>query len=173
MTNPGLHRGGPGIDRAPKRANMEITTRISGPLHQDWRSRLASRAISARSQGVDPGGLVVLPFELPHCLSASPPNRACPPVNRIGDLGYCCSPSFSQAAEPSALLAMHAYYCPAELTRQTVFPTSLAISSAPVLSMANPTGRPLAFPSAFRKSVTTSSALPLGRRPLKGTKTTL
>jgi hypothetical protein len=82
MTNPGPHRGGPGIDRAPKRANMEITTRISGPLHQDWRSRLASRAIAARSQGVDPGGLVVLPFELPHCLSVAAKSRVPPEPNR-------------------------------------------------------------------------------------------
>ena len=52
--------------------------------------------------------------------------------------------------------------CPAEVTRQTVFPTSSAIRSAPVLSMARPTGRPRAFPLASRKSVTTSSALPLG-----------
>ena len=41
-------------------------------------------------------GLVVLlfdsPFELPHCLSASPHNQiARAPVNRIGDPGYCSS----------------------------------------------------------------------------------
>ena len=39
-------------------------------------------------------GLVVLlfdsPFELPHCLSASP-QIARAPVNRIGDPGYCSS----------------------------------------------------------------------------------
>ena len=43
----------------------EITTRFSGPSHQDWRSRLPCRAISARSQVVDPEGLVVLLFDLP------------------------------------------------------------------------------------------------------------
>ena len=98
MTNPGP-RCGPGIDRAPTPANMEITTRISGPSHQDWRSRLACRAISARSQVVDPEGLVVLlfdlPFELPHCLSASP-QFARAPANRIGDPGYCSSPNFHE-----------------------------------------------------------------------------
>jgi hypothetical protein len=31
MTSPGPSPRGPGINRAPKRANMEITTRISGP----------------------------------------------------------------------------------------------------------------------------------------------
>jgi hypothetical protein len=72
-----------------------------------------------------------------------------------------------------ASLILRPDYWPAEVTRQTVFPTSSAIRSAPVLSTASPTGRPLAFPSASRKSVTTSSAFPLGRPPLKGTKTTL
>ncbi len=61
----------------------------------------------------------------------------------------------------------------AGVTRQTVFPTSSAISSAPVLSIANPTGRPRACPSASRKPVTTSSALPFGWPPLNGTNTTL
>ena len=53
-------------------------------------------------------------------------------------------------------------YCAAELTRQTVSPTSSVIRSARGLSMASPTGRPRAFPSASRKPVTTSSALPSG-----------
>jgi hypothetical protein len=66
-----------------------------------------------------------------------------------------------------------AFYWPAGVTRQTVFPTSSAISRAPDLSMASPTGRPRAFSSEFRKPVTTSSALPVGRPPLNGTKTTL
>ena len=72
-----------------------------------------------------------------------------------------------------ASLILRPGYLPAEVTRQTVFPTSSAIRSAPVLSTASPTGRPRALPSASRKSVTTSSALPLGRPPMKGTKTTL
>src|ERR1700760_5041389 len=62
---------------------------------------------------------------------------------------------------------------PADVTRQTVFPTSSAIRSAPVLSIATATGRPCASPLAFRNPVTTSSALPFGRPPLNGTKTTL
>ena len=62
---------------------------------------------------------------------------------------------------------------PADVTRQTVFPTSSAIKRAPVLSTATPTGRPRASPSALRNPVTTSSALPFGRPPLNGTNTTL
>src|SRR6266487_4308371 len=61
----------------------------------------------------------------------------------------------------------------ADVTRQTVFPTSSAIRRAPVLSTASPTGRPRASPFALRNPVTTSSALPFGRPPLNGTKTTL
>jgi hypothetical protein len=64
-------------------------------------------------------------------------------------------------------------YCPAAVTRQTVLPTSSAINKAPVLSTATPTGRPRASPFAFRNPVTTSSALPLGWPPLKGTNTIL
>ena len=61
----------------------------------------------------------------------------------------------------------------AALTRQTVFPTSSATSSAPRESMATPTGRPLASPSSLRKSVSTSTGKPDGLPPAKGTKTTL
>ena len=63
-------------------------------------------------------------------------------------------------------------YC-TDVTRQTVFPTSSAISKAPVLSTATPTGRPRASPFAFRNPVTTSSALPFGWPPVNGTNTTL
>jgi hypothetical protein len=63
--------------------------------------------------------------------------------------------------------------CPAAVTLQTVLPTSSAISKAPVLSIATPTGRPRASPLAFKNPVTTSSALPCGRPPLNGTNTTL
>ena len=50
--------------------------------------------ISARSLGVDPGGVRLFdsPCELPHCLTAK---SRVPPVNRIGDPGYCSSPNFS------------------------------------------------------------------------------
>ena len=42
-----------------------------------------------------------------------------------------------------------AVYCPAAVTLHTVLPTSSAISKAPVLSIATPTGRPRASPFAF------------------------
>src|SRR5579872_1397649 len=66
-----------------------------------------------------------------------------------------------------------AVYCSAAVTLHTVLPTSSAISKAPVLSIATPTGRPRASPFEFKKPVTTSSALPFGRPPLNGTNTTL
>ena len=87
--------------------------------------------------------------------------------------GHPCDRVRAGLAASRGLFNSRPDYWPAEVTRQTVFPTSSAIRSAPVLSTASPTGRPLAFPSASRKSVTTSSAFPLGRPPLKGTKTTL
>ena len=61
----------------------------------------------------------------------------------------------------------------AALTRQIVLPTSSAISNAPDLSKASPTGRPCAVPSGPRKPVTTSSALPEGFPSAKGMNTTL
>ena len=54
-------------------------------------------------------GLVVLlfdsPFELPHCLSASP-QIARAPVNRIGDPGYCSSVQFTQFFMNGSVLPM-------------------------------------------------------------------
>jgi glutathione synthase/RimK-type ligase-like ATP-grasp enzyme len=61
----------------------------------------------------------------------------------------------------------------AALTRQTVLPTSSAMSSAPRESMATPTGRPRASPSSSRNPVSTSTGAPAGFPPAKGTKTTL
>ena len=59
------------------------------------------------------------------------------------------------------------------LTRQTVFPTSSATSSAPTRSTATPTGRPWVSPPPARNPVRKSCAIPEGRPPAKGTKTTL
>lgn len=61
----------------------------------------------------------------------------------------------------------------AALTRQTVFPTSSATSSAPRESTATPTGRPRALPPTSRKPVSTSTGAPDGLPPVNGTKTTL
>ena len=66
-----------------------------------------------------------------------------------------------------------AVYRSAAVTRQTVLPTSSAISRAPVLSTATPTGRPRASLITFKNPVTTSSGLPFGWPPLNGTNTTL
>jgi len=49
----------------------------------------------------------------------------------------------------------------AALTRHTLLPTSSATSSAPLLSSASPTARPLAWPP-LRKPVTTSIGFPAG-----------
>ncbi len=59
------------------------------------------------------------------------------------------------------------------VTRQTVSPRSSAISSAPALSTASPTGRPCALPLVPTKPVTTSCVLPAGLPPAKGMYTTL
>jgi hypothetical protein len=57
----------------------------------------------------------------------------------------------------------------AGVTRQTALPTSSATSSAPVRSIATPTGRPKVFLlSGVRKPETTSTGLPLGRPLTKG-----
>src|SRR4029079_8987012 len=61
----------------------------------------------------------------------------------------------------------------AELTLHTVFPTSSATSSAPRLSIATPTGRPIASPLSSTKPVRTSMGAPLGAPPENGTKITL
>src|SRR3978361_545782 len=57
----------------------------------------------------------------------------------------------------------------AAVTRQTVFPTSSAMSTAPVRSGATPTGRPFVWASSETKPVTTSWGGPLGRPSRKGT----
>jgi hypothetical protein len=49
-----------------------------------------------------------------------------------------------------------AVHCPVAVTLHTVLPTSSAISKAPVLSIATPTGRPRASPFALKKPVTTN-----------------
>jgi uncharacterized protein DUF1194 len=61
----------------------------------------------------------------------------------------------------------------AGVTRQTTLPTSSATSSAPLRSMATPTGRPNASPSLLRKPVRMSTGMPAGRPSLNGTKITL
>ena len=60
-----------------------------------------------------------------------------------------------------------------DVTRQTALPTSSATSSAPRLSMATPTGRPIASPFSFTNPVSTSTAGPLGIPSANGTKITL
>src|SRR3569833_1013846 len=69
----------------------------------------------------------------------------------------------------SRFLSHVAQLPPVAVTRHTVFPTSSAISSAPVLSTASPTGRPRAWLSLLRKPVTTSCAMPSGLPSLNGT----
>ena len=59
------------------------------------------------------------------------------------------------------------------LTRQMTLPTSSATSSAPLLSIATPTGRPIALLSGPIKPVRISCGRPLGLPFRKGTKTTL
>ena len=49
------------------------------------------------------------------------------------------------------------------MTRQTALPTSSATSSAPVASIATPTGRPRASPSGPRKPPSTSTGAPAGQ----------
>src|SRR3954451_15357947 len=51
---------------------------------------------------------------------------------------------------------------PLGVTRHTVFPTSSATKSAPVLSTLTPTGRPNALPSGLRNPVSTSFGSPAG-----------
>ena len=82
---------------------MEITTRISGPSHRDWRSRLACRAISARSQVVDPEGLVVLLFDLPFARGLDIPERA----RNI----YCVGLSFDGELDVEATALLEAVAC--------------------------------------------------------------
>ena len=53
-------------------------------------------------------------------------------------------------------------YRPADVIRQTVFPTSQAMSSAPDLSIATITGRLRALLSPSKNPVTTSLTIPLG-----------
>ena len=76
-------------------------------------------------------------------------------------LGFC----FTRASVPKL---WEPDYWLAELTRQTVFPTSSAIKSAPVLSIASPTGRPRAFPFASRKSVTNILRFAIGPAAAEG-----
>ena len=59
------------------------------------------------------------------------------------------------------------------VTRQITLPTSSAISRAPLLSIATPTGRPMASPFSLTKPVSTSTGSPDGLPPEKGTKITL
>ena len=59
------------------------------------------------------------------------------------------------------------------VTRQIVFPTSSATSSDPVLSIATPTGRPIASPFSLMNPPRTSVGGPAGLPPRKGTKITL
>jgi hypothetical protein len=78
-----------------------------------------------------------------------------------------------RAAERLALAIVARLDQRAALTRQTVLPTSSATSSAPRESIATPTGRPRASPSSLRKPVSTSTGVPAGLPPAKGTKTIL
>src|SRR5688572_26524481 len=59
------------------------------------------------------------------------------------------------------------------VTRQIVLPTSSATSRAPRVSIATPTGRPLASPLSFTKPVRTSTSGPDGAPFANGTNTTL
>ena len=56
--------------------------------------------------------------------------------------------------------------------RHTVLPTSSETSSAPALSTATPTGRPIALPSRSTKPVRISIGAPAGRPAANGTKIT-
>ncbi len=58
-------------------------------------------------------------------------------------------------------------------TRHTTFPTSSATSSAPRVSIATPTGRPIASPFSLTNPVSTSIGMPAGLPSLNGTKITL
>lgn len=87
-------------------------------------------------------------------------------------------PAVLRQAFPPCIVAERAYDVPADgaspaRKRQTVLPTSSAISSAPMRSCATPTGRPCASPLAFRKPASTVSIGPEGLPWSNGTNTTL
>ena len=66
-----------------------------------------------------------------------------------------------------------AFYCAADTdTLQMIFPTSSATRSAPVLSRATPTGRPIASPFSLMNPVRTTTGSPDGMPSVNGTKIT-
>src|SRR4051812_16657883 len=68
---------------------------------------------------------------------------------------------------------MKLYLAGERVTLQIELPTSSATSSAPPLSIATPTGRPIATPDGSTNPVSTSMGLPLGFPPENGTNITL
>src|ERR1700724_2489265 len=91
------------------------------------------------------------------------PQHFCPlhlnkQISAAMNRGSCSGRLFRPEPPPPLGRERGAPHWPADVTRQTVFPTSSAIRRAPVLSTATPTGRPRASPLELRNPVTKSSA---------------
>ena len=122
--------------------------------------RRASSLVGARNGGVDQHCSWICKYERAE--------RSNPPLTRRNYR----APLNGAAAYPLALNTWPPRWRHHFETRHTSFPTSSATRSAPVLSMATPTGRPRATPSSVRKPVRKSAGGPEGFSPENGTNAT-